>query len=57
MDERPYQENQGRGRDAALVLGILSIIFIFICQLVGLVLGIIGLHKTRKDRNGGTDTA
>ena len=50
-----YQETRVRKHDTALVLGILSIVFLFICQIAGLIMGIIGLRKS--DRKDGSDTA
>ncbi len=41
--------------DAAFVLGVLSLVFIAVCQLAGLVLGIIGLSKARRARSEGRD--
>ena len=53
--ESYYPENENRNRDASLVLGILSIVFIFICQIAGLIMGIIGLKKAgRKSEKADT---
>ena len=38
--------------EESLVLGILSIVFVAICQIAGLIMGIIGLHKARKSETG-----
>ena len=46
-----------RKSDAALVLGILSVVFIFICQIAGLILGIIGLRKAGRKSAEGSDAA
>ena len=48
-------ENNKSSHNKALVLGILSIVFIFICQIAGLILGIIGLRKSGKDGNDNAD--
>ena len=44
-----------KGTDASFVLGILSIVFVVVCQVVGLILGIIGLNKAKdKSETGWT---
>lgn len=51
-----YSDNRTEnGSGAALVLGILSIVFIFICQVAGLILGIIGLRKSGRGRGESRD--
>lgn len=42
------ERKEGQRTDSALVLGILSIVFVAVCQIVGLILGIIGLHKAKE---------
>ena len=50
--------NERNSHDAALVLGILSIVFLFICQIAGLIMGIIGLRKAgKRNSSSSTDTA
>ena len=44
--ERPSSANEGAR--SAFILGILSIVFSVICQVVGLILGIIGLSKAKR---------
>lgn len=44
--ERPISANEGAR--SAFILGILSIVFSVICQVVGLILGIIGLSKAKR---------
>ena len=51
-----YSDNRpDNGSGAALVLGILSIVFLFICQVAGLILGIIGLRKSGRGRGESRD--
>ena len=53
MEEyRDSHSDERKGADTALVLGILSIVFVAICQIAGLIMGIIGLHKARKSETG-----
>lgn len=44
--ERPISADEGAR--SAFILGILSIVFSVICQVVGLILGIIGLSKAKR---------
>ncbi len=46
--EEDFRREEERHTDTSLVLGILSIVFVAMCQIVGLILGIIGLHKARQ---------
>ena len=51
-----YSDNRpDNGSGAALVLGILSIVFLFICQVAGLILGIIGLRRSGRGRGTSRD--
>ncbi len=55
MEEyRNAEQEERKGTDSSFVLGVLSIVFVAICQVVGLILGIIGLHKARKSETGWT---
>ena len=59
MEENEQKESNGLGV-ASLVLGILSIIFIFVVQWIGLILGIIGIVlavNARKNNPSGVATA
>ena len=48
MEEyRREEDMEKKGSDPAFVLGILSIVFVAVCQIVGLILGIIGIRKAR----------
>ena len=51
-----YSDNRpDNGSGAAFVLGILSIVFLFICQVAGLILGIIGLRRSGRGRGTSRD--
>ncbi|MBO8435415.1 MAG: DUF4190 domain-containing protein [Spirochaetes bacterium] len=52
----PHYE-EVKKHDASLVLGILSVVFVFICQIAGLILGIVGLRKSKRNGANGNDTA
>ena len=45
MEEYRNDVPEKKGTDASFILGILSIVFVVVCQVVGLILGIIGLNK------------
>ena len=42
MEEYRNDVPEKKGTDASFILGILSIVFVAVCQVVGLILGIIG---------------
>lgn len=50
---RNEERHDERKSDASLVLGTLSIVFIAICQVIGLILGIIGISKARNRSDAG----
>ena len=55
MEEYRNDVPEKKGTDASFVLGILSIVFVAVCQVVGLILGIIGLNKAKdKSETGWT---
>ena len=55
MEEYRNDIPEKKGTDASFVLGILSIVFVVVCQIVGLILGIIGLNKAKdKSETGWT---
>lgn len=55
MEEYRNDIPEKKGTDASFVLGILSIVFVAVCQVVGLILGIIGLNKAKdKSETGWT---
>ena len=55
MEEYRNDIPEKKGTDASFVLGILSIVFVVVCQVVGLILGIIGLNKAKdKSETGWT---
>lgn len=55
MEEYRNDVPEKKGTDASFVLGILSIVFVVVCQVVGLILGIIGLNKAKdKSETGWT---
>ena len=58
MEEYRNDIPEKKGTDASFVLGILSIVFVVVCQIVGLILGIIGLNKAKdKSETGWTLSA
>ena len=55
MEEYRNDIPEKKGTDASFILGILSIVFVAVCQVVGLILGIIGLNKAKdKSETGWT---
>ena len=55
MEEYRNDVPEKKGTDASFILGILSIVFVAVCQVVGLILGIIGLNKAKdKSETGWT---
>ena len=55
MEEYRNDVPEKKGTDASFILGILSIVFVVVCQVVGLILGIIGLNKAKdKSETGWT---
>lgn len=53
MEDYSRNEERHDQNNASFVLGILSIVFVVVCQLVGLILGIIGIHKARGRNDSG----
>ena len=55
MEEYRNDVPEKKGTDASFILGILSIVFVAVCQVIGLILGIIGLNKAKdKSETGWT---
>ena len=53
MEYNQTEERPEKKSDAAFVLGLLSIVFVVVCQIVGLILGIVGLKKAKKSSDTG----